>query len=319
MSSDTLAYMKNIQGGGHESPHDIGRKFGLAVLTAIPKMTKKQAQYFGKGFTDVGKSIIDAGVIPNRTKMVGAGKRKTAKYCERMGRILAEDIGDTHPELVGSGVFDDIWNGLKSAGKWIGKNIIHPVASAVSAVAAPLAKGAEFLFFEFAPAIEGVKDAVVPIAGALSNLTSNISDDAPTARTNTTTNKKKVIMPKTPAKASAGIANKTLANNQTQDTPNYLSTLTGNGSYGLGQLYGSAIQQEHPELRDPTTSKNFMDGLHIVLNQTQKKPPIKGQGKKRKGCPIMQRRAQAVKKIMKERNVNLGQASRIVKAENIKY
>lgn len=318
MSSDTLTYMKKIQGGGHASPHEIGKKYGLAVLSAIPKMTKKQAQYFGKGFTEVGKSIIDAGVIPNRTKMVGAGKRKTAKYCERMGRILAEDIGDAHPELIGSGFFDDVWNGLKSAGKWIGKNIIHPVASAVSAVAEPLAKGAEFLFPEFAPAIEGVKDAVVPIAGTLSSLTSNISDDDQPMKANTTVKKKKVYLPKTPAKASAGIT-KTLVNNETQEVPDYMSTLTGNGSYGLGQLYGSAIQKEHPELKDSVATKNFVDGLHTVLNQTQMLPPIKGKGKTRQACPIMKRRAAAVKKIMKERKVSLGQASRIVKEENIKY
>ena len=285
-------------------------------------MTKKQAQYFGKGFTEVGQSIINAGVIPKRTHMVGAGKRKTAKYCERMGRILAEDIGDNHPELVGSGFFDDVWNGIKSAGKWIGKNIIHPVASVVSAVADPIAKGIEFVAPELAPAVEGVKNIVKPVAGALSSLTSNISDDESPVRTKSIVKKKRVILPSTPAKASAGIAPKTLANNQTQPVPEYMSALTGNGSYGLGQMYGSAIQKEHPELNDSTAGKNFMDGLHVVLNQTQKNPsktPIAGKGKKRTACPAMQRRAKAVKKIMKERNVSLGQASRIVKAENIKY
>ena len=239
--------------------YDIGKTYGNEVLKLIPKLNKKQASVFGKGFTEVAKSAIDDNNVMKQTRMIGSGKRKTKKYMEKMGRAVADDLIENHPHLVGSGFFDDVAKGISSAGSWIGNNVLKPAVHVASKVAEPVADIASLVAPELA----------IPIQVG---------------------------------KLGVDVASK----------------LTGNGAYGLGQMYGSAILKEHPELKG-SGMNNFLEGMKQCATQQPAKKLLPGVPTPKHVGKGKTSRAMLVKKIMKERGVSLPQASSIIKKENLKY
>ena len=239
--------------------YNVGKTYGNELLKLVPKLNKKQASIFGKGFTEVAKAAINDNNVMKQTKMTGSGKRKTQKYMEKMGRVVADDLIENHPHLVGSGFFDDIAKGISSAGSWIGNNVIKPAVNVASKVAEPVADIASLVAPELAVPIQVGKLGV-----------------------------------------------------------NVASKLTGNGAYGLGQMYGSAILKEHPELRG-SGMDNFIEGMKQCSTKIPSKKILSGVATpKHIGKGKASSRALLVKKIMKERGVTLPQASSIIKKENLK-
>ena len=147
-----------------EFAEEIGKKYGENLLSIIPQLKPKAAQYFGKGFTDVAMASINTGNLPKKpTDISGGGKRKTNKYYEKLGRIYAEDLVNNEPNLVGSGFFNNVATGFKKAGSWINDHVFKPVGKVASKIVEPIADVASMVLPEFAPEIQLAKTGIKAI------------------------------------------------------------------------------------------------------------------------------------------------------------
>ncbi len=197
-------------------------------------------------------SAIETGDLPTKpTKIKGGVKRKTNAYYEKLGRIYAEDMLQAEPHLVGSGFFDSLAKGFRTAGHWINDNVIKPVGHVVGKIVEPVADVASVVMPEFAPEIQLAKKGVKAIT-----------------------------------KGKGAMNDK-----------------------HIGSLYGEAIMREHPDIN----KHQFIQGFHQTWNIPEKEK------RKRRGSGRASSRGHLIKTIMKERNVTLPQASRIIKQEGLKY